>query len=666
MKQFLKTVILVVAALNLFSCKPVKMYVNREFPPISTIDQQYASTDVNLKELNDFNSHIGVHIDKDVINQYLPKELKKAAEAVKSDDVILKSIAPKLSFDKQGIFVAADFLINIPKYNADIEGTFSGVTALSTVKDSLYLRNAIQSLKVSNVKFLKRPKLSGKALAKLITPILKHFIDNANGEIFKKPTVINIGWGEVYKLKLKEIFKDQNTEVSIDSIMVSRFVKKTSIRVKSEGISLMAELQENKPVIDALKGGQTQGRTNSELNKLFKEYNEKFDSIWTQIYEPIDVASLTTVNISKSEIATILNTAFSKPITLKQSFEIPKSTFNEKLEVKRGDIDCQKVRTPFSYPDFNGDSCDWNCMRTITVGVCPICRRVRVEDPACAASRRACRLRVEAERIVWQAARETARIAHQVENEAKVAACNVWRETLDFLALGRFKGSVSGNAKAIINFDSLQFSQTLSEINLKFSGNVNGALDSNIELIPIDLGHVFFCFTSYEKNTNSNVSVNIPNNTLRVGINSESEGENLILKIKPNKIKYNASVSPSPLHAMLMDPVFSTKCPIYLLIGAAAGVAQIANMLNLIKLAPEQELILAGTVNGEYGLDEMRVPFKPIVFKVNGEEKKASLFWNEKSIQAKYLKPNGVQQQNLKETPENQTVAKNVTVTNEN
>lgn len=653
MKLFFKTMIMVVTTLNLCGCKPVKMYVNREFPPLSTIDQQYASTDVNLKELNDFNSHIGVHIDKDVINQYLPKELKKAAEAVKSDDVVLKSIEPKLSFDRQGIFVEADFLLNIPKYNADVQGTFSGVTAISTVKDSLYLRNAIQSLKVSNVKFLKRPKLSGKALAKLITPVLKHFMDNANGEIFKKPTVINIGWGEVYKLKLKEIFKDQNTEVSIDSIVVSRFVKKNSIRVKAEGVSVMAELQENKPTIDALKGGQTQGRTNSELDKLFKKYNEKFDSIWSKVYEPIDVASLTTVNISKSEIATILNTAFSKPITLKQNFDIPKSTFNEKLEVKRGDIDCQKVRTSFSYPAFNGPSCNWSCGSF---------------DPICHSTRAACRVKREADRIVWQAARETARIAHQIENEAKVGACNVWRETLDFLALGRFKGSVSGNGKAQVDFDSLNFNTDLSEITMKYSGNVDGKLKSNIELIPVDLGHVFFCYTSYEKNTTSNVGVTIPTDTPKIKISSERDQDNLVLKIKLDKIKYNASISPSPLHELLIDPQFMVKCPIHTLIGIGSGVAGIANFLGLIKLAPEQELILAGKVKGEYGLDEMRVPFKPIVFKINGEEKKASLFWHDKSIQAKYLKPIGAQQQKPKpkETQLIQTVAKNVTVTNEN
>ncbi|GAA4764484.1 MULTISPECIES: hypothetical protein [Flavobacterium] len=666
MKLFQKIIFMATTAIILFSCKPVKALVNREFPPLSTIDQQYASTDANMKGLTDFNSHIGVHIDKDVINQYLPRELKKAAEAVKSDDVMLKSIEPKLSFDRQGVFVEADFLLNIPEYNVDIEGAFSGVTAISTVKDSLYLRNAIESLKVSTVKFHKRPKLSGKAMAKLITPILKNFIDNANGEIFKKPTVINIGWGEVYKLKLKEVFRDQNTEVSIDSIMVSRFVKSTSIRVKSEGISLMAELQESKPTLTVLKGGQTQGRTNSELNKLFKKYNEKFDSIWLKVYEPIDIASLTTVNISKSEIATILNTAFSKPIELKQTFEIPKSSFNEKLEVKRGDIDCQKVRTSFSYPDFNGDSCDWNCMRRVTIGVCPFCRRVRVEDPVCAASRKACRLRVEAERIVWQTARETARIAHQIENETKVGACNVWRETLDFLALGRFKGSVSGNGKAAINFDSPNFNSDLSEINLKYSGNVDGTLKSNIELIPVDLGHVFFCYTSYEKNATSSVSVNIPTDTPKIKINSEREDENLILKIKLDKIKYNASISPSPLHVLLTDPQFMVKCPIHTLIGIGSGAAAIANFLGLIKLAPEQELILAGRVNGEYGLDEMRVPFKPIIFKVNGEEKKSLLFWHDKSIQAKYLKSNGVQQQNQKETQVSQTVAKNVTVTNEN
>lgn len=639
MKNFIKCLFLFCTALFFLSCKPLKTLVNNEFPPLRTTDQQYASIERNLIGINEFEPHIGLHIDKNIIIEYLPAELKKAAEAINDENVIVKNLDPKLVFDKQGIFIEADFLVHIPKYKAEIMGSFIGSTSISTEGDSLYLRSALNSLNINSIKFSRKPKLSGRVLASLLTPILKNYIENLNGEIFKKPTAIYAGWGEIYKLKLKEIFRDTNTEVSVDAIEISRFTKKSSIRIHSNGISLMVELTKNKPATDSLSKTSAKTRTNSELTKIFKIFNNKYDSSWSSVFEPIDEKASILLNISKSEISNILNEALSVPISLKSNFDIPKSIFNEKLEVKRGDIDCQDVRTKFDYPDFNGDSCNWDCMHTITIGVCPFCRRERVEDPFCAASRRACRLRVEAQRIAWQTARETARIAHQLENEAKVAACNVWRAGLDFLALGRFKGDIAGNGKAIVNFKSFNFNSNLTEITLNYSGGVSAKLKSNIELNPVDLGHVFFCYTNYNKRTSSDIDLNIPEATSKISISSTRDEENLILKIKLDKIRYNASINPSPLDILLTDPAFLVKCPISTILGIATGAARVAKFLDLVKLAPEQELLLMGTVKGEYGIDEMQIPFKPITFKINSEQKKSLIFWNSKSIQTSYFKP---------------------------
>lgn len=641
MKNYLtKISSLLCILLFLCSCTPLKTALNKKFPPISTIDQQYVSVEKNLSELEDFSPHIGVHVDKDIIIQYLPSEIKRATEGINDENIIVRDVNPKLSFDRQGIHIEADFTINLPKYDIEAKGNFKGVTASSTKSDSLYLRSALSSLKIKSIKFEKKPKLSQKALAKLISPILKNYMDNINGQIFKKPTVIDIGWGQSYQLSLKEMFKNPDTEVIADSIKISRFVKKSSLRIQSNGISVMAELVKDKPSNNSTKkNSPDKPKTDAELSRLFKIFNEKYDSHWLSVFEPIDAKSSVTALVSKAEISSIFNEAFSKPILLKQKFNIPEIAFNEKLEVKRGDINCQKVRTDFKYPDFNGASCDWNCMHTITIGVCPFCRRVRVEDPVCAATRRACRIRVEAERLAWQAARETARIAHQIENETKVAACNVWRETLDFLALGRFKGEISGNGKASVHLQSLNFNTDLSQMTLQYSGDVNALLKSNLELKPVDLGHIFFCFSDYDKKTSSDLNINIPMASSKIFITSTREGENLLLNIKPGSISYNASITPSPLHNLLLDPRFQVQCPISLLltlgqIGIAAG-----EFLNLVKITPEQKLLLLGQTKGSYNIDDFRIPFKPIEFKINGEQKKSSVFWNSKSVQFTYVKP---------------------------
>jgi hypothetical protein len=635
MNKFTKLLILLCASTFFHSCTPLRTIINNEFPPLSTTDQQYISVERNLAGLADFNPHVGLNIDKDIIIQYLPVEIKKAAEAINDENVKVQNIEPKLSFDRQGVFVDADFLITIPKYDVEIKGSFIGVTAISTENDTLYLRSALSSLKIKSIIFTKKPKLSKKALANLISSILKNYIENINGQIFKKPTTIYTGWGETYKLSLKEMFKDPNTEVIADSIKISRFIKQTSIRVKSTGVSVMAELIKDKPSIDESSIPSPKTRTDAELTNIFKQFNAKYDSTWLIAFEPFDAKSLIVTNISKSEISNIFNVALSKQIILKQKFIVPEETFNKKLEVKRGDIDCQKVRTDFKYPDFNGDKCDWNCMKRVCVlGVCK-----DIEDPVCAASRRACKIKREAERVVWQTARETARVAHQVENETKVAACNVWRETMDFLALGRFKGNVSGIGIASINFKTFSFNNDLSEIILKYSGGVDAKLKSNLELNPVDLGNVFFCFSNYDKKISSNMDINIPDATSKVAINSSRVGENLILNIKLDKVSYNASINPSPLHSLLLDPQFRLQCPISTLLDFGSISVAAGKFLGMVKLAPEQELLLLGQVKGSYGIDAIQIPFKPIDFKINGEPKKSLIFWNNKSIQFTYLKP---------------------------
>lgn len=655
--KYTKYLSIFVVAIVFTSCKPLKTAINNQFPPLSTIDQQYASIERNLGEISDFEPHVGINIDKDIILKYLPTEIKNEAESIDDENIIIQNIEPKVSLDRQGILIEADFSIlipkndveikilnenakiKIPKESIEIKGYLNGLTAVSTKSDSLYLRSAVNSLKVKSIKFTKKPKLPNETLAKLISPILKNYIENLNGTFLKKPTTIYTGWGETYKVSLKKMFKDPNTEVIADSLTATRFIKKSCIRIKSNGISVMIQLMKDKPIKDTSTTPTITQKTNPELTKIFNAFNEKYDSTWISIFEPIDIKHLAVTNISKSEISKILNETLSKQIILKQNFIIPEATFNEKLEVKKEDIDCQKVRTDFNYPNFNGDSCDWDCMHTIKVGICPFCKKVRLEDPPCAASRRVCRIRVEAERIAWQTARETARIARQVQNEAKVAACNVWREATGILALGRFKGDVSGSGKATINLRSFNFNSDLSEIMLKYSGGVDAKLRANLELKPIDLGNIFFCFTNYDKKISSNINVDIPEVTSKILITPRQEGEDLFLNIKVDKVRYNASINPSPLHSLLLDPEFQLKCPISNLLNLVTVGIGAGKFLGMVKLAPEHELLLLGKVSGSYGIDAIEIPFKPITFKINGEEKKSLIFWKNKSFQFAYFKP---------------------------
>lgn len=623
MSNFPKILFLLLPVILFHSCTPLRALLNNKFPPLSTNDQQYVSIEKNLSGLKDFVPQVGIHIDKGIIIQYLPKKIKEVAEAINDENVIVQSLDPKLSFDKQGIFIDADFSIEIPKQNIEIKGNFIGVTAVSNIKDSLYLRSAFNSLNIKNIKFTKKTNLTKKTLVKIIYPILKNYIENLNSQVFKKPTVIYTGWGETYKLNIKEVFKDPNIEVIADSIKISRLIKESSIRISSSGISLMIELVKDKQKADTLIPQFNKTRTDAELTKIFNTFNEKYDNSWLNVFEPIEKSASLTSNISKNEISNILNEALSKPIILKKGFNIPEVHFDQPLKINRGDIDCEKVRTPFNYPPFGDDGgCNWNC---------------HWYDPICKANIVACKVARESKRIAWQIAREAAHEAHRLSDELKCATCRVKREAIDFMELGKFQGDISGNGKAIVNLQSFNFNKNLSEITLKYDASVDAIITSNLSLKPEDLGYVFLCFGNYDKTISSNIKINIPDTSSKINIITSQEGEYLNLHLKFDKIAYSATMNPNPLHDLLKDPMFRIQCPFtstLLEIGEDAVV--FGKFLGMVHLAPEKELLLMGQVIGEYELNEMQIPFKPINFKINGEEKKPQIFWNSKSIQFKY------------------------------
>lgn len=239
-----------------------------------------------------------------------------------------------------------------------------------------------------------------------------------------------------------------------------------------------------------------------------------------------------------------------------------------------------------------------------------------------------------------QAARETARIKHQAEDEVKVGACNAQREATEFMALGRFKGNVSGNGAAQVSFRSFRFSDDLTEITMTYSGKVDAKLNSRFELNPVDLGHVFFCFGNYSLNISSAIDIGVPEATSKIAVRYFRSGEDLSLRIKLDEIKYEASIDPSPLHKLLADPKFHLQCPVSKIVGSDAGTTAAATLLGMIRLPPEQELLLLGKVKGKYALEEIQIPIEPITFTINrGAKQKGLIFWNTKSVQFKSLKP---------------------------
>jgi hypothetical protein len=565
--------------------------------------------------------HVGAYVNKQILNEFLASEIEKAATSAKEENVVIRKLRPQFDFDKQGVFIKTKFDIGIPKHNLTIKGSFQGATAVSTNGDSLYLRNAVNSLHITDIDFTKKPLYGRRAIASLLTTLLSKYITNINGHLLKKPTIVDMAWGESYDLDLKKLFISADTEVEATPLTVKRHTKQSSIRIDSTGITVMVELAKEKGTgHQASNSLASRNPSKEDLACKFSEFNHRFNERWHTVFDSIKNSVAITATVSKSEIAAFFNEVLANPVTLKQTLTMPKTNFNQKLEVKNSDINCQEVRTSFSYPSFNGASCNWSCQWW---------------NEPCRQSRNLCRVKRETERIAWQVARETARVAHQVENEAKVAACNVWREATNFAALGRFKGDVSGDASGKIDISNVRFNEDLSTISIKYSGKLQAKLLSDLELQPIDLGHIFLCIGNYNKKTSSNINVTIPDATLSFDLSAAREGNSLNMNARISPIPYTATISNSPLHMLLVDPRFQVQCPIFSkLVGAATVAGMAATFLGILKLSPEQELLLNGNVKGEYRLGEMSTTFKPLKFKISeGPERTSEIFWNNKSIQ---------------------------------
>lgn len=609
--RFLLSIILLI---TLTGCKPLVKLVNQYFPPLTTSDQQITSISQNIKSINTLKPQVGAFVGREVLDKYLPNEIKNTAEKYSDDAIKIISFEPKLDFKDQAIFTTAKFELELKEYKAIVTGNLFGLSSVATQNDSLYIRNAFQTLKISKIDFSEKPSLKNKALSELIKPIVANFLNNLNGLLLKKPTVVYLGWEEALKVDPKELFKSSSTEVVSQISIIDRKLKNSSILIDKEGIWMLIEIGKSESPTQNIDSNET--LRENEVRALYKSFKEKFEEKWSSNFDEIESGQNMVVNIQKVELASILNESLDQIIKVKSLIKSDRETFSSKVEVEKSKIDCQKVRTKFSYPSFNRGNCDHGCESW---------------NALCKAGEALCNTKEEARKVAHDVARETARIAHQVDSESKVAACDIWREANNFAALGKFSGYTEGGGSVNLEFNKFYFHDDFSAIDLAYSGDVQYKLKSKIDIQPMDLGYVFLCQFEYSKSTNSSINISVPNQQSTLSVNVIPDGNNLKIIAGLSPIRYNATISPSPLHEMYKDPKFLGGCSFFA--GIIAPSIAAGSLSGLIELKPEEELLLFGNAKGEYEMDEMQLKVESILFKINGIENKSRVIWKNKAIQ---------------------------------
>lgn len=608
--------------------------LNQAYPPLSTIEQQYISIEQSLPIIDSIQPHVGSYISKNMLDEYLPMEIKKAAEEYEDENIKIKSFNTKLDYNNQAININANFNFYLPKYNVNLTGDLNGITAISMGIDSLFVRSAFKTLKIKKIEFQEKPTLSEKVLAELIKTILDNFILNINREIFKNPSSYYLGWSKPLEFNAKNLFEGNSTQVTSPTKTIKRYFKQSVILIDKTGIMVIIELTGEKPEYRDLEKNNLKSYTQEQLNRIFKEYKVRFKSKWNNSFESEDAGTGISVHINKSVIAEIFNNALGEKFSLKSIIINDKEQFSEKIEVENSKIDCQKVRKPFNYNRYQRASCDWSCTVNTPLG--------SFDDPVCLANRAACNAAEEAKVAADNIKYEAEKAAHDILQESAVAACNIAREANNFMALGKISGYTLGTGLINLDFNKFYFNPDLTSIDISYTGELNYKLESELNIQPMDLGYVFLCQLNYNKSTKSNINVKLPSQTTTLTIKSKKVEDNIFLTTEFEPVKIDATISPSPLHDLFKDPKFFGSCSsFYSFLGWASGTAAIGNFFGFIDLSPETELMLMGKVKGEHQPDKIETKIEPIKFKINqGEDKKSEIYWNSKSIDFIYKIPN--------------------------
>ncbi len=628
MKKTCYVLVMILVTL-LFGCKPIKKLVNKSLPPLSVLDQQMQAVSQNMNQLDSVDPSIGLFVRADMIKEFLPPQIKKAALISPLKDMKLKSIEPTVSLVNQALRVDATFSLDLTKHEINIQGHLRGLTALSTKQDSLILQSAFQSIEVEEISFLnKKPRLKNRAIAKLIRPLLKHFLENMNRSSFKKPSAIFMGWSTGLELDSGTVFSNKETEiVNYSKKKTERFVSSSAFLLNPTGIYVLIDLDDKAREERTAPVNYVNSPISEKVfNQAFNDYSEKYMKRWMQEFDQIEDSTRLAVMIAKKELASILNQTLAGTIQIKQKITIPKSSSTSKLEVTQAKIDCEKLRGKFSYPKFKGAKCNWSCMKTVRIGLI----KIKTNDPACVASRKLCVGKRETERIAWQTGKELAHARHKLENEAFVAACNAARELNNFMNLGKAKVRFSGAGSANITLSAIRFNNDLSNMSFNQRGNVHLKTDSRISLRPQDLGYAFMCIMDYDKDLKSTARAVFPSQTISIDFNALHKGDNLVLVGTPNKIKYRAKVSPAPAVDLISDPKLAAKCN-YL--HTVIGLASVSSFTNLVKYDPQTELFLKGTAQGDYAIPAFTQTIEPIIFQLDAKNlRSATPVWNKKNI----------------------------------
>jgi hypothetical protein len=589
------------------ACSFLRSIADRFSPPVTFVDQQYASVGDNLREAQGFNANLGAFISAKTLDDVIRNELKQTLVENASDRVRFDKLEPRVVLAPQGIIVDVDFDGLELTNKVRIKGSLRGLAAVATEDDSVLIRPSVASFKLTKLRLEGGGPVSPD-LAALINTVVRTLADNVAGQFREKPIKLQLGWSLNLRANVEELNVGNSATVEAQNRSIALHLTGALALIDSEGLRILAQVDQTAAGPNARAWQTPSGSrhvTKAQFRQLFQKYTAVFDQEWRENLDPLVAAAPVEVYLSKGTIASLINRVTDQKIVFTYEYDVAPTKFNEVVEAKKSQVDCQKVYEPFRRDRYKRASCNWSCQRCVNpcspLGHCDMC----TNEPVCLATRAACNAKEEArvaqDNIEWEAER----IQHNIKQEAEVAACNTWRETTSILAVGRFKGDFGASGKIVAATPGVKVDPQLSFVELKdFGAQVDGRFKLDMKVTPHDLGHVFFCVAPTNFDYQGMYAVVIPDATRRIGMTHEIRADDLILRAQLPPLDYLASVNPAPIEALIENEKFLATCPIAATVMfASVPAAKAASMFGL-----KQGTIIYDAALGNYkGVQQLGV-----------------------------------------------------------
>lgn len=591
--------------------------------PLSTYDQRYASITRANHILNSpkFMADVAIKISKEDFIKHSKKalvEYQKEIEKVSIEGLSnMKVSDSNINLIDQGIRVAISLSFQLNELDIPLNAIVSGDVAIEPRHDHILFRPALTYVELKPSQPVKERWLSwkiGEELAvEMVTALLNNFLENINAEVFKEGYSIPFDIQVAKEFSPKDIKPKQGMQVSGSNIPLHYTLPTIVTFIDNDALIVIGSTTEASNIGHVEPLGVIDVEN---FRTHFQTYSKDIHTALVESFgEDISLSgSKTSVLVRKETVSNLINSAFNQielSLSLKDFLVVPRpgapagsNKFAQDIAVheKQNLPSCKGLYrefkgspcdNPCSYSHINCDvacnlpSCDYGCKwsrpdRCVREAACKALRETKraacdAKKATCIVDRETRRTNCERKNTECRLKRETDRIAHQTENELRVAKCKSQRLALilvdGLLKLGEIEGEYwVNNSRMTIIITNISVENDLSAIAIK--SNLDSSLDARLRIWvnPEGLGHIA-CIFNFRKTLETHATYSNSRLVLKGAISHRYDQEgNLVLVWITEPVKISANLSPSPYSQLIQDPGFLLNCTfLNMAIPAVAG-----------------------------------------------------------------------------------------------